>query len=84
MVQSLTQLLQRLRLVSVAKTREKKRDIEKSAGILAKDRLTNCALSSAFFISTQMSLGPSCGGVKPIRDTVPSQQASINGQIRKQ
>jgi hypothetical protein len=46
--------------------------------------LTICALSCAFFKSTQTSSGPSSGGVSPSRDTVPSQAPSMKGQIKKQ
>lgn len=83
MVQGLAQLLQRSKLECLIKARDGL-DGEKDSEVLAKNKLTSCALSRAFFISTQISFGPSCGGVRPIRDTVPSQQASINGQIRKQ
>jgi hypothetical protein len=45
---------------------------------------TNCALFCALLRSIQASFCPSRGGVSPRRDTVPSHEASINGQMRKQ
>lgn len=47
-------------------------------------KLTTWALSCAFLRSIQTSFCSCEGGVSPRRETAPSHEASMNGQIRKQ